>query len=211
MLRQMFIIAGVLPFLFCNPALAAELPEVLAAGAWSKPVADSRGYALRGRLVVCEKPRSDGRRETPLYVELQEAGDFVGGSLLLYCEMGRHDFRPEYGRGLNCELRDKDGKLVESTPFAFGGAVPKSQWVSLPTDGTIRLRATPFGIHREKALALCPHLSKLWIVGEDDAREYELSGTFGIDPADDVALPEKEGHVWRGKIELPPVKIVGKR
>lgn len=189
---------------------AAEAPEVLAVGAWSKPVADSRGFAVRGRLVICEKPRTDGRRETPIYVELQDARDSVGGETLLYCEMSRNDFRPEYKRGLHCELRDSDGKLAAATGFPFGGRVPQSQWVSLPSDGTFRLRATPFGIHREKALALCPHLGALWTISEDDPKEYFLSGTFGINPADDVAPPSKE-HVWRGTIELPPVKIVGKR
>lgn len=210
MARASLALIAILVTAYGSPAQGKDGPEILAAGAWSKPVADSRGYALRGRLVVGLKPRSDGRRETPVYVELQDASDFIGGPMLLYCEMGRHDFRPEYKRGLQCELLDKDDKPVKSTPFPFGGAVPQSQWVSLPIDGTIRLRATPFGIHREKGIALAPHLASLWVIGEDDAGEYSLSGTFGIDPADDITPPSKD-HVWRGRIELPPVKVTSRQ
>ena len=45
----------------CGFSHAADGPEVIAAGEWSKPVADARGYAVRGRLVICQKPRGDNR------------------------------------------------------------------------------------------------------------------------------------------------------
>jgi hypothetical protein len=189
---------------------AADGPEVIAAGEWSKPVADARGYAVRGRLVICQKARGDNRRETPVYVELQDASDFIGASMRIFCDMGKHDFRPDYKGGLQCEMRDKNEKPVESTSFPFGGATPKSEWVTLPTDATIRLRATPFGIHREKALSLCPHLGKLWVIGDDDLQEYFLSGTFTVDPADEPGEPGGD-HIWRGKIDLPAVRIATQR
>jgi hypothetical protein len=191
-------------------ALAADPPKLIAEGDWSKPVADSRGILLRGRLVLYEKPRADNYREVVLYVELQDPLESVGNGMRVFCDMGKHDFRPEYKGGLKCELRDKNKKLIQPAGFPFSGGVPKSEWISLPPDATIRLRATPFGIRREKAIAICPDLGSMWVVADGDANEYSLSGTFTVDPAADQT-PKGDGHVWRGTIELPPLKIVNKR
>jgi hypothetical protein len=184
--------------------------KVVAEGEWSKPVADSNAYALRGRLVIGEKVVSAERREFTVFVELQDASDFIGRGMLLYCEMSRSDFRPEHKGGLDCELRDPDKKVVPSTSFAFGGATPANEWVSLPADATIRLRATPFGIHRPKAMAICPGLDKMWVIADDDRGEYLLSGKFTIappaaPPADQTA--KSGAHVWKGTIDLPPVRL----
>jgi hypothetical protein len=195
---------------FMETQQAAKGPKVIAAGAWSKPVADSRGYAVRGRLVLAEKPVRDDRRQVAVYVELQDASEAVGGSMRLFCDFGKTDFRPEYKGGLQCELLDKDKQPVKSTPFPFSGAVPKSEWATLPSDATIRMRASPFGIHRDKALAISPNLGKLWVIGDDDPNEYFLSGTFTVDPATDRIPPGKE-HVWRGTIVLPAVRVVNQR
>jgi hypothetical protein len=80
----------------------------------------------------------------------------------------------------------------------------------LPVDATLRLRATPFGIHRPKALAISPQLDQLWVIGDDDANEYFLSGRFTVDPAADRVAPGDE-HVWRGTIALPAARIVNQR
>jgi hypothetical protein len=195
----------------CGVGRAEEGPRVIAAGPWSKAVADSRGSALRGRLMLCEKSAGKDRRgEVAVYVELQDASEAVGGSLQLFCDLGKTDFRPENKGGLQCELRDKDKQPVRSTDFPFSGAVPQSQWVTLPSDGTIRLRTSPFGIQRDKGLAICPDLGKLWVIGDDDQNEYFLSGTFTIDPAEERVPPHKE-HVWRGTIVLPAMRIVNQR
>jgi len=190
-----------------NPALAES--KVIAAGDWSKPVNDNLGFALRGRLVLVEKERSDDRREVVVYVELQDASQAVGRSMQLFCELGRNDFRPEYKPGLHCEMHDKNKQPVAGKTFAFSGAVPRSQWITLPSDGTIRLRASPFGIHRPKALAICPHLGSLWVIEDNDPNEYFLSGTFTIDPAKDRVAPGDD-HVWRGTIVLPELRIANK-
>lgn len=190
----------------CGIIDAADDPQVIAIGEWSKPVTDRSGYAIRGRLVLCEKPRDDKLRETPLYIELQDASERIGNDMRLYCDLGKQDFRPEYKGGLNCELKDEHGKIVESQSFPFGGGVPKSQWVTLPVDGSMRLRATPFGIRREQAISICPHLNKLWVIGPDDTQTYSLSGTFTIDPPQDADEASK-AHIWRGVIDLPPMKI----
>jgi hypothetical protein len=160
--------------------------------------------------VLCEKPAKDELREAAVYVELQDAREAVGGSMLLFCDFAKKDFRPEYKGGLQCELRDKDKRPVKSKPFAFGGAVPESHWVTLPSDATIRLRASPFGIRRAKALAIAPDLGNLWVIDDDDPNEYFLSGTFTVDPVADRIPPGKD-HVWRGKIVLPAMRIVNLR
>jgi hypothetical protein len=126
-------------YVLTGSAWAAEVPKIIAAGDWSQP-AMYQGCALRGRLLLCEK-----KGQTVVYVEIQDASESVG-ELRLFCDMGPHDFRPEYKGGLRCELRDKDQKPVATMPFEFGGWTPKSMWVTLPADATIRLRAMPFGV-----------------------------------------------------------------
>ena len=147
-----------------------------------------------------------------MYVELQDASESVGESMRLFCDFGRTDFRPEYKGGLRCELRDKDMRPVKPTASPFGGGgggVPQSEWVTLPSDATIRLRASPFGIHRPKAMAIAPDVGSLWVIDDGDANEYFLSGTFTAAAAD--RTPPGDGHIWRGTIELPAVKIVSQR
>ena len=207
MIRASAILVGIILAALGGLGQAAEGPKLIAAGEWSKPVADTRGFAVRGRLVLCEKRLSDDRREVAVYVELQDASEFVGSSMRLFCDIGKTDFRPEYKGGLQCELQDKDKKPVKTTPSAFSGAVPSSEWVTLPSDATIRLRASPFGIHRAKAMAISPDSGKLWVIDDDDPNEYFLSGTFTVDPAAGRNTIE-EPHVWRGTIILPTVRIV---
>lgn len=203
------------------PATRIELADdamIVAAGPWSKAVADDQGYAVRGRLVVREMfhgysvryKSTRENREAAVYVELENASAHVGNSMRLFCAMGKSDFRPEHKGGLQCELRDKDDRLIEPESYPFGGATPRSEWVTLPTDAAIRLRASPFGVYRPTAMAITPYVNKLWVIADDDANEYFLAGTFTVAPADEQSLTGEE-HVWRGTIELPPVRIVGRR
>jgi hypothetical protein len=188
-------------------ALAADGPTVIAFGDWSKPVTGKDGYALRGRLVLCEKVVSDDRREVAVYIELQDASESIHPDLQLWCEVAKTDHRPEYKPGLHCQMTDAKGNVVEAKGFPFGGGVPRNQWVSLPTDATIRLRTTPFGIHQPGALAICPNLSGMWIISDDDKAEFRLSGTFTIDPAADNKPPNDDLPVWRGTLTFPPMQI----
>jgi hypothetical protein len=203
MIRHWTLSVGLVFCAVANSAWAADAPKVMAEGDWSKPVVDNRGPALRGRLILCEK-----KGQTVVYVELQDASDAVG-EMRLYCDMGRNDFRPEYKGGLQCELRDKDQKPVATKPFAFGGATPKSEWLTLPPDATIRLRATPFGVGQDKARAICPHLGQFWAINDDDPNDYFLSGTFTINAPTD-AIERDGGRVWRGTIDLPATRIPSK-
>jgi len=204
------LLSGIMLAASAGRGQATDPPKVIAAGEWSKSVADNRSRAVRGRLVLCEKVVNADRREVAVYVELQEASEAIGDSSQLYCELGRNDFRPEYKNGLHCKLLDKDGRPVKSAPFFFSGAVPRSQWASLPPDSTIRLRTSPFGIYRPNAMAIAPDMGALWVIEDGDSNKYTLSGTFTVDPAADL-VPPGGGHVWRGTIELPPVEITGRR
>lgn len=210
MLRTNSVWVGIVAFAFAGLTQAAEPSKVIAEGDWSKAVADTRAYAVRGRLVLCEKVIREDRREVTVYVELQDARDSIGGSMRIYCDFAKTDFRPEYKGGLKCKLEDKDKKLVKETSYPFGGAVPASEWVTLPSDATIRLRASPFGIHRPKAMAISPELSQLWVIGDDDPNEYFLSGTFTVDPKEGRKTIE-DPHIWRGTLDLPAVRIVNKK
>ena len=194
----------------CRCTSAAEPLNIVAEGEWSEPVSDNGGGALRGRLVVGRKHRGENRSEWPIYVELQDASEAVGRTKRLFCEMRRSDSGPENRAGLSCELRDQQGQLIEPVGYPFGGAVPMSQWVALPSDSTIRLRASPFGVSRPDGLALTPHLGALWFISDDDPHEYSLSGMFTIIPSgDEPALddPGKSDDIWGGTLVLPAVKI----
>ena len=63
-----------LALLLATCASAAE-PIVLATGDWSEPAVDNRAFALRGRLLLIEKPRGDGRRHVAVHIELQDASE----------------------------------------------------------------------------------------------------------------------------------------
>jgi hypothetical protein len=185
----------------------AEAPQLVAAGAWSKPVVDNEGFALRGRLVLYDKRYDATRRDTIVYIELQEASESAARPLQLYGDMGRNDFRREYLPGLHCELRDKAEKALDPVGFPFGGAVPRSQWVILPADSTLRLRASPWGIWRPNARAICSDIGTLWIIPDDDRKPYYLSGTFTAEVPKDL-MPPTDDHVWHGTLLLPPAKII---
>jgi hypothetical protein len=189
---------------FARVTPAAEPGRVFAEGDWSKAVADDDGNALRGRLVLCERPVTRGgqvRREVSVYVELQDARDSVGPAMRVFCDFGRSDFRAEYKAGLHCEMTDGEKRPVPTDRGGFGGGMPASEWVTLPAGATIRLRASPFGVHRENAMAIMPTPDKLWVIADNDTKEYFLGGTFTAEP--------KENNAWHGTLELPALRVAG--
>ena len=187
------------------------IPKLIAEGDWSKPVTDKHGFSVRGRLIFCVKHMKQARREFAVYVELQDVTNSVNsGGMELFCDMGKIDFRPEYKGGLQAELRDKRGNVFKPTGYPYGGAIPLSEWIRLPSDGLIRVRATPFGIDRGRSMVISPEMNKLWVIGEDDRDEYFLSGSFTIDPVPEQK-PMSAGHIWRGKIDLPTVRLSNQR
>ena len=125
-IRTNAVWVGIILWAVAGIGKSADPPKVIAEGDWSKPVADTRGFEVRGRLVLCEKTWSDDRREVAVYVELQDARESIGGSMRIFCDFGKSDFRPEYKGGLQCQLQDKDKNPVKATSYPFGGAVPVS-------------------------------------------------------------------------------------
>lgn len=206
MLSCLLVLALISP---ASPRGAEANWKTLAAGEWSKAVSDNRGATLRGRLLVLQKTITSDRRETAVFLDLQDVSEAVGSNMLLYCDLGRTDFRPEYKPGLHCQLQDENKKPIRATGFPFGGGVPLSQWIVLPSQATIRLRCSPFGIHRPDAIALCPDLRGLWVIPDNDPKTYFFSGTFTIDPPDKT--PALIGdRIWKGTLELPAVRITNK-
>lgn len=189
--------------------IEAASPEEIAVGEWSEPVADANGAALRGRLMICERRISDERREAAVYIELQDARESIGFAMRVFCDFSRHDFRPENESGLRCELRDSEGEVVPPKSFPFGGAVPASEWIRIPTDATIRLRVSPWGIYRPGARAIAPDVGTIWIIADGNREVYELSAKFMADREAEEGAPFDE-RVWRGTLKLPAVKLSGR-
>lgn len=205
MCRSKLLQCGLILAMTCGVAAAVE-PREIAVGEWSRPVSDNRGYAVRGRLVLAERRFDDERREVAVYVDLQDASEHVGGAMRIFCDLGKHDFSESSRTGLRCQMKDADGRDVPSTPFPFGGVTPKSIWVELPSDATIRLRASPFGISRPGAMAITPSLDRLWVIQAEDSQEYSLRGTFTVDP-DEGRKTVHDPQIWRGTLELPALKF----
>lgn len=202
--------------LFAAIARATGPARIIASGEWSQAVKDHEDYALRGRILLGERRVVIGgreRHEIITYLELQDASEAVGRSMQVFCDLGKTDFRPENKSGLEFELLDKDKHPVGSGPYAFSGGVPASQCLTLPADGTIRLRTSPFGVSDATGLAIAPNLSKLWVLQPGHGTEYTLAATFTVDPSKAVAPTNESAneHVWHGTIVLPPLRISGRQ
>lgn len=185
-----------------GPSPSSEL-----VGEWSESVADSRGYSLRGRLVLVDKVGHNGHRESVLFVELQDTCQFIGNGIRVFCDMGKTDFRPENQGGLNCELVDKNNQPMKTVSFPFGGVVPRTEWVKLPVNASIRIRATPFGLRQDNARVISPHLGAMWVIENSDKQTYLLKGSFVVQSKEDKGIDESL-HAWSGKLVLPPLRIV---
>ena len=122
-----------------------------------------------------------------------------------------HDFRREYKGGLNCDLFDLQGKPVSQRMSAFGGRCPASQWITLPYDSTVRLRANCFGIRSPKEGGLVlPFPGKEWFIQPTDTNTYFLSATFtAIAPINHVSDEVKHAVnvVWDGTLIFPQMQI----
>ena len=196
----------------CCPA--AEDTDIIAAGDWSKPVADSLGYTLRDRLLLCDSPKNN---DASVYLELQECASNWGGCLDVYCNMkptvalGGHpdaQGREHIEKAATVwELRGASDKLVPESGGEFSGGAPGAAWIVLPCDSTVRLRASVYGGGRSKDGSLCIFfLSNRWVIPANSTNSYYLSCTFTVEPpTNHVALPEH--HVWQGTLTLPKMKM----
>ena len=188
-------------------AFAADT-NLLAVGDWSAPVTSEgigpdRGGTLRGRLLLAESPKPSAPRnwhDSAVYLELQECGESWGGVIDVYCNMID-------ASACRWELRDSSGKAVPESPGGFGGGTPGRDWITMPSDSTVRLRATVYGGGKgEDGRLHIMFLSHNWEIPPRNTNSYFLSGTFTVVPArNHVVVPEH--RVWQGTLTLPAVKI----
>ena len=182
--------------------------NVIAVGEWSAPVGSSgigpySGGTLRGRLLLAESPKPGAPRtwhDVAVYLELQECADSWGGTIDVYCNMID-------AAACHWELLDGSGKPVPESPGGFGGGAPGRYWVTLPTDSTVRLRATVYGGGKgEDGRLHIMFLSHDWQIPSRSTNDYFLSGTFTVvPPTNHVAVSEH--RVWQGTLTLPAMKI----
>ena len=199
--------------------LGAEDTNVIASGEWSGPVSCAgEGLefcgTLRGRLLLCQSPKD---KVIAVYVEFQECADSWGGTLDVYCNM-----KPTVALGAgpdsqgrerieeaaaHWEMRDASNRPVPESPGGFGGGAPGADWITLPCDSTVRLRASVYGGGRLKDGSLSIFfLSNHWVIPPRSTNDYYLSCTFVVDPpTNHVALPEH--RVWHGSLSLPRMRI----
>ncbi len=175
-------------------------PSVLALGDWSEPVANQYGFKLRARLLICEYPAHRGHSGTDaaLYVDLQEYSDFVGATGEVY-------WSPQ---SLNCELTDDSGKAVPHSAGAYGGPIPPSSWLKLPSHSSMRLRVSPYGGGRldDGGFGLWVEIPQTWTLKPNDSNTYFLSGMFTAKPSTDYK-PADFRWVWTGTLKLPKMKV----
>ena len=196
-----------------------EEPKVIAISDWTKPIDGCNDFfnsgncaTIRGRMVILQGHFPGDASEllsTMVYVELQNLG-LRPTEIYFDAEHG-HDFRREYKGGLNCDLFDLQGKPVSQRMSAFGGRCPASQWITLPYDSTVRLRANCFGIRSPKEGGLVlPFPGKEWFIQPTDTNTYFLSATFtAIAPINHVSDEVKHAVivVWDGTLIFPQMQI----
>ena len=186
--------------------------NLIAAGDWSETVRDGEGFsgglfALRGRLLVYDDSSSNALNHARVYLELQHV--HVSNSAWdppvgVYFEFATNN-------DLHFDLRDKFGKTVPEVPVATWGPVPDPYWVTLPYESTLRLRvdmllgpdSKPNGLE-----ILVP--SGCWIIRPNASDDFFLSATFTAPQGHPSPLSPQYYHVWKGALNLPPVKISAK-
>lgn len=215
MLLRTLIGRACLPVLFLLAATVANAGDFIAVGDWSEPVGNRS--KLRGRLLICETPRHrgpGGGYDTAVYLELQECSDFVGSPIHVYCNMMPDvspgpDFKRIVKGGGHWELRDAADKPVAQSGYAYSGAAPGADWMTLPCDSTVRLRVSLFGGGRMEDGSLGIALpSQYWVIPARSTNDYFLSGTFTVSPPTNSF---DRLDVWQGTLKLPKMKIPVKR
>ena len=204
--------------LAASRCFAGEDTNVAAVGDWSTPVANSDGYKIRGRLLICDTPAHSSsieKTDTAVYLELQEFSDFLS-TVEVYCELDTWSKPVDYTGGLRCELRDDKGRpAVTDAPAGFSGGGPGTSWITLDPYCSARLRVSAYGGGRLDDGGVGIHLASRgwWNVHPNPTNEYFLSGTFTAIPPTNrtVAVGNTKRNVWEGTLKLPGVKIPVKK
>lgn len=180
-------------FGFCS----AVDTNVTAIGAWSEPVRN-RHAELRGRIVIVD---------AFVFIDLQECSGVAGSCLEI-------EWNPE--STLKFELTNDNGVPVPACPGGYSGPGLPHDWLKMPPDSMMRLRASPFnggGRQKDGSLLIMSPDFQTWAVRPTATNECFLAVTLSI-PTPAAAVLTNQPHIdrhmldtWQGTLKLPKVKI----
>jgi hypothetical protein len=193
----------------CQLCFAGGDTNTIAVSDWSKPVGTSLGQTLRGRMILAQGHSSAHAGpwpETEFYLELQNVSGGIGAPMQIH-------FDPA---GLYCEMVDSNGKPPPMVGGGGSGGGAGACSITLPYDGTIRLRVGMYGYGLKPGdgllLVLIPG-SQWWDIRPGNTNDYFMSGTFTVAPPTNSVTRdfETERAIWSGTLEFPKMKVwVGK-
>lgn len=185
--------------------------EPTSIGAWAEsPDNPMQGLNLRARLLVSETTDISGSRTALAYVDFQNANHSINTVYV-------HSYF-----GLDCELRDSNGKTVPKTMFSYDGVAPELSWLALPCDSILRCHANPPAILKASGGELLVVAGwGSWRIPRGDTNDYFLSGTLNltVPKGETPPIPRhwinggivsdngNRPYVCQGTLKLPPVKI----
>lgn len=195
--------AGVAALLLaaCQSSFGQTDTNVIAIGEWSAPVTITNGlWPLRGRLLVydAEKGNENGWPHGRIYLELQNVQPVGGPPLEFYFDSGK--------TCLHFDLRDGHDQPAALEQGIYNGPVPDPFMITLPPEGTIRLRVDfeSQSASKPDGLQLFISPTQYWTIRPGSATDYYLSAIFSP-PKKQPSSPKN--YVWQGTLKLPPVKI----
>jgi len=185
------------------PCSFAEEHKTIAASDWSESVY-SHDRSLRARVVV-EEGRSRAyagpNAEVLVYIEIENTNASWGEPLHVYFDAEQ---------GLNFEVLDAEGKTIPPVAPPGSGGDVATCWITIPYDGSVRLRANPGwgkGNDQSLVLPLRPLQGQYWRLSAD--QDYYLTGSLKISPptSDDI----EHFDDWRGELHFPKTKIAARK
>ena len=147
---------------------------------WSKAV-----NGLQARVVLVEKPRSNGTRMLHPYLELRNVDDMT---FPLKVRLG--------GAHVKFALVDAEGKLVDAgQSLDRSGPHPDPGTISLPLDSILRvgMHCTNWGIPRDAAAMIATD-SGAWVLKPEQKGKVFLRATVS-------GKKDADERVWTGKLE----------
>jgi hypothetical protein len=174
--------------------------NILATGDWSKPVKDENGVGstLRGRLLLYDDQVQSAANHARIYVEIQQI--YTNGwyaPVEIYC----------FGTNLVFELKGDHGQSIRSLPADREGLVLQPYWVTVPCDGTVRIRADECTLGRKDkpdGLEILTHDND-WLISPNATNDFYLNCSLRSSTNDPSPL---HYDTWRGTLKFPPVKVL---
>jgi len=184
--------------------IAADEHKTIASSDWSESVYN-HDRSLRARVLILEgrsRAYAGPDAEVLVYVEIENTNSAWGEPLRVY-------FDPS--QGLNFEVLDADQKPVPPSPTGGSGGDVGPCWLTIPYDGSVRLRANPGGWGRGKDTALVlplrPMQGQYWRLSPE--QDYYLTGSLKISPPTDNDIEHIDD--WRGELTFPKTKIAAEK